>query len=143
VVAVATPTALDLTAGGPDGDGPALTLHLRTGRRALRLPPRPLWFTRWVERPGAWTLMGVRTWGTSPTGVQEWYQARACRFVTEASALLDGTDLGPRASLRPACGFGFSESPARPSIVEVRPTLGVPGGWLEARCARGTTTTYW
>lgn len=141
IIALASPTALDLTAG--DTDTPLLTLHLRAGRRALRLPPRPLWFTRWLERPGAWALMGVRTWGTSPTGVEEWYQARACRFVTGASARVEGRDLGARASLRPACGFGFSESPARPSIVEVRPTLGVPEGWLEARTARRTTTPYW
>ena len=136
VAAIATPTSLELTAG-------TLDLHLRTARPALRLPPRPLWFTRWVERPGAWALMGVRTWGTSPTGVQEWYQARACRFVNEARARIDGADLGSMAPLRPACGFGFSESPARPSIVEVRPTLGVPEGWLQARSPRTTAAAYW
>jgi hypothetical protein len=101
-----------------------LDLDLEAGRAALWLPPRPLWFTRWLERPVAYGLLGVRTWGTSPTGVQEWYQARACRFVRTASASLDGTDLGALAPIDPPCRFGFSESPRRPSIVAVRPTLG-------------------
>lgn len=134
--AVARPRSLDLVGGG-------LVLRLRADGIGFHLPPRPLWFTRWVERPGAWALMGVRTWGTSPTGVQEWYQARACRFVTEASALVDGLDLGPMTSLRPACGFGFSESPARPSIVEVSPTLGVPADWLPARRPRPAPVPGW
>jgi hypothetical protein len=136
VEAVARPRSLELRAG-------PLDLRLRADGIGFRLPPRPLWFTRWVERPGAWTLMRVRTWGTSPTGVQEWYQARACRFVTEGAASLDGVDLGAVAPLRPACGFGFSESPARPSIVEVRPTLGVPEGWLPARAGRTSPVASW
>ncbi len=130
---MARPDALDLRAG-------PLRLHLRADGVGFRIPPRPLWFTRWVERPAARLLMDVTTWGTSPTGVQEWYQARACRFVTSATASLDGHDLGARAPLRPACRFGFSESPAMPSIVEVRPTLGVPDDWLAGRRPRGTAT---
>lgn len=126
---LARPTSLDLRAG-------PLRLHLRADGVGFRIPPRPLWFTRWVERPAARVLMDVTTWGTSPTGVQEWYQARACRFVTAATASIDGRDLGARAPLRPACRFGFSESPATPSIVEVHPTLGVPDGWLGARRQR-------
>ena len=103
-----------------------LRLHLAAGPAVLWLPRRPLWFTRWVERPFAYLLMRVRTWGTSPTGVQEWYQAESCRFVRTASASIDGVDLGARAQLSPACGFGFSESPRWPSIVRVRPTLRLP-----------------
>lgn len=103
-----------------------LRLDLRAGPRVLRLPPRPRWFTRRVEGPVARALLGVRTWGTSPTGVQEWYQARSCRFLRSAAATLDGEDLGAMAPLDPPCRFGFSESPRRPSMVEVRPTLGVP-----------------
>ncbi|CAN5458717.1 hypothetical protein BH10ACT3_BH10ACT3_23480 [soil metagenome] len=104
-----------------------LRLDLRAGRTVLRLPARPLWFTRWVERPVAQVLMGVRTWGTSPTGVQEWYQAVSCRFLHAATATVDGEDLGAMAPLDPACRFGFSESTRRPSMVRVRPSLGVPG----------------
>jgi hypothetical protein len=130
--ALAGPTALALRTVGLGVSGLAegeLELHLRAGGPALRLPDRPLWFTRWVERPVARAVMDVRTWGVSPTGVHEWYQAAACRFAVSATATVDGRDLGAMAPLRPACGFGFSESPRRPSIVEVRPTLGVPPGW--------------
>lgn len=136
IESLATASSLDLRAG-------PLELHLRAGSRVLALPPRPLWFTRWVEGPVARAIMGVRTWGTSPTGVQEWYQASGCRFVTTASGRVEGDDLGPKTSLRPACGFGFSESPARPSIVQVRPMLGVPDGWLGQRRARTSSPAVW
>jgi hypothetical protein len=139
--AIASPVAVELRAVGlAEGE---LRLHLRARGPALRLPPRPLWFTRWVERPVARAAMGVLTWGTSPTGVQEWYQARACRFLDTATGSLDGRDLGPMAPLRPACGFGFSESPPWPSIVEVRPTLGVGDDWLARRTPRAAAHTAW
>lgn len=115
------PDRVSLTAG-------ALALDLRAGRPVLWLPPRPLWFTRRVEAPIAAAVMGVRTWGTSPTGVQEWYQARSMRLVVDATASVDGVDLGARRPIEPACGFGFSEAPRRPSIVAVRPTLQRPPG---------------
>lgn len=122
--------------------GELLDLRLDADGPSFVLPPRPRWFTRFVERPVAWSLMGVRTWGTSPTGVQEWYQARRCTFVTSARAVLEGVDLGARRPLRPACGFGFSESPPWPSIVDVRPTLGVPDGWLTQRRGRPVTASW-
>ncbi len=134
--AIATPTELTLRAG-------ELELNLSAGGLGFPLPPRPLWFTKWLERPAAYALMGVRTWGTSPTGVQEWYQARHCRFLRSATARVGGRDLGPRGPLRPACRFGFSESPPWPSIVEVAPTLGVPDGWLEARQPRLDDVARW
>jgi hypothetical protein len=117
----AEPGLLDLTAG-------PLRIRLEAGRTVLWLPPRPRWVTRYVEAPLAAALLGVRTWGTSPTGVQEWYQARALRFVVDARATVDGVDLGGPVPLDPACGFGFSEAPRRPSIVTVRPTLQWPSG---------------
>lgn len=110
------PSSLHVVAG-------PLSLRLGAGRPVLWLPPRPLWFTRWVEAPIAVAVMGVRPFGTSPTGVQEWYQARSMRLVRTAVASLDGVDLGATRPIRPACGFGFSEPPRRPSIVAVRPTL--------------------
>ncbi|MFZ4432521.1 MAG: hypothetical protein ACOYOQ_04900 [Microthrixaceae bacterium] len=119
-----------------------LQLSLKAGGPSFVLPPRPLWFTRFVERPVAFALLGVRTWGTSPTGVQEWYQARRCSLVSSASATLNGVDLGGRRSLRPTCGFGFSESPPWPTIVDVRPTLGVPEGWLAARTGRQVVPSW-
>lgn len=123
-VGAASPSELHLTAG-------PLRLRLNAGPRVLWLPPRPLWVTRWLERPVARALMGVQTWGRSPTGVEEWYQARSCRWVHSAAAELDGHDLGESRPLSPACRFGFSESPRRPSIVEVAPALRGPAGWLD------------
>jgi len=125
------PDHLRLSAG-------TVRLDLRAGATVIRLPPRPLWFTRWVERPVARTVLGVRTWGTSPTGVQEWYQAVSCKFLRSASGSVDGEDLGAMAPLHPVCGFGFSESPRRPSMVRVRPVLGVPEQWHLDAPQRGT-----
>lgn len=123
-----SPAEVHITAG-------PLRIRLNAGNRLLWLPGRPLAFTKWVERPVAWALLGVRTWGTSPTGVQEWYQARSCRFIHSAAAHLDDIDLGGSRPVWPKCGFGFSESPRHPSIVEVRPTLMGPPAW-EARWTR-------
>lgn len=105
-----------------------VALRFGGGRPWLVLPPRPRWFTRRVEAPIAAALLGVHTWGVSPTGVQEWYQARSMRFVRTATASIDGRDLGARRPLDPACGFGFSEAPRWPTIVAVRPTLERPPG---------------
>src|SRR4051812_40349474 len=43
--------------------------------RGWRIPsPRPAAFTRWVEGPIARAALRVRTYGTSPAGVREWYR---------------------------------------------------------------------
>ena len=98
-----------------------------TARRGIRIPvPRPAWFTRYVEGPIARRLMGVHTYGVSPTGVQEWYRADRWAPLRSATATVAGESLGAMAPLRPACGFGFSEPPARPSWVDVRPLLEYP-----------------
>lgn len=117
-------------------------LRLAADGWSFPLPPRPRWFTKYAERPVAFAVMGVRTWGVSPTGVQEWYQARRCSFVTSARAAVDGVDLGDRRNLRPACGFGFSESPPWPSIVEVSPSLGVDDRWIGDRRVRSVETVW-
>lgn len=91
------------------------------------LPPRrPAWLTRWVERPIARALMGVETYGVSPTGVEEWYQATTWRPVVAARATVAGRDLGGLALIDPPCRFGFSEPPRRPSLTQVRPLLRFP-----------------
>ncbi len=97
----------------------ALDLHLRGGL-GLRLPLRPVAFVRRVEDPLAHWLLGVRTYGTSPTGVIECYRARSWRRVTGATAMLEGRDLGRFGPPRPAVRFGFSEAPRVASIVGVR-----------------------
>jgi hypothetical protein len=92
------------------------------------IPPsrRPAWVTRRVEAPLARALMGVETYGVSPTGVEEWYQATAWRPVVAARATVDGEDLGGLALIDPPCRFGFSEPPRRPSLTTVRPLLRFP-----------------
>jgi|GEM_PF-1299900 len=119
-----------------------LELRFAANGLSFALPPTPRWFTKYVERPVAYALMGVRTWGVSPTGVQEWYQARRCSFITSARAAVDGVDLGEQRKLEPACGFGFSESPPWPSIVEVRPSLGVTDSWIAERHPRMVDTIW-
>jgi len=98
------------------------------GGRARRVPgPRPLALTRHVEAPIARALMGVETYGTSPTGVPEWYQARAWRWVRDGKASIDGRDLGPPGPLHRPMRVGFSEPPRRPSIVSVQVTIDLGG----------------
>jgi len=75
--------------------------------------------------------MGVRTFGTSPTGVREWYQAERSRPLVEASASLDGRDLGPLVRRWDPVRVGFTEPPRRPSWVDVRPLLEDPSGRLD------------
>ena len=110
-----------------------LELWMEAGR-GWRLPlgdRRPAWFTRWVEAAVARPLLGVRTYGVSPTGVREWYRADEYRRVVGARAELSGHDLGRLRPVEPAVGFGFSEPPRRPSIVRVRPLLQDPSGRLD------------
>jgi hypothetical protein len=93
---------------------------------------RPRWFTRWVEGPIARSVLGVRTYGVTPTGVQEWYQAEVYRTVREAEATVDGRSLGAWGRPTPALDVGFSEPPRRASVVNLRTRLLDPSGRLDA-----------
>ncbi len=107
-----------------------IALHAGAG---WRIPfARPPAFTRWIEGPIARVTMHVHTYGVSPTGVREWYRADLYRGVTAGRASIHGWDLGAVGPVDPACGFGFSEPPRRPSIVAVRPLLEDPTGALDA-----------
>jgi hypothetical protein len=117
---------LDLSAPGL-----GLELELRSGP-GWRIPfRRPAWFTRWVEAPVARRLLGVRTYGVSPSGVREWYRADVYRPVVDARASVGSRDLGALRPLDPPVRFGFSEPPRRPSMVWVRPLLHDPSGALD------------
>ena len=83
-----------------------------------------------VERLVARGLLGVRTWGVSPTGVREWYRADEYRRVVSAEARLGHRELGAVRSFHEPARFGFSEPPRRPSMVRVRPLLHDPSGRL-------------
>jgi hypothetical protein len=103
-----------------------IELSVHTGP-AIRVPfHRPCWFTRVVEDRIAGRLVDVHTFGTSPTGVREWYRATALRIVRAASARIDGRDLGAFGPARPALRVGFGEAPRWPSIVELRTTIDGP-----------------
>jgi hypothetical protein len=99
-------------------------------------PPRPLWVTRWPERSLGRLLTGARTYGTSPSGVREWYPARRLHRVERAEATVGGVDLGPLGAPLPALGVGFSEPPRWPTLTEVRPVLHDPAGRLDRTLAR-------
>ena len=93
---------------------------------------RPAWITRWVEAPVAAAVMGVRTYGVSPTGVREWYRADEYRPLVSATASVEGVDCGALVPFTAPAGFGFSEPPRRPAMVKVRPRLHDPEGRLDA-----------
>jgi hypothetical protein len=90
--------------------------------------PRPTAVTRRIEGPVARRLLAVETYGRSPTGVREWYQAERWRPLRLARARVGGRDLGAAAPVWPPVGVGFSEPPRRPSLVEVRTVLEPPEG---------------
>jgi hypothetical protein len=120
-------------AGGCDDgflevDAGPLSIRFVAGR-GWSLPPaalRPAWCTRFVEGPIARVAMGVRTYGVTPTGVREWYRADRWHAIVDGTASIAGVDLGSIGPVQPACRFGFSEPPRRPSITEVRPLLEFP-----------------
>jgi hypothetical protein len=125
---VVSPLKVSLDGRGLHLHAPELSveLHLWAGA-GLSLPwPRPAWFTRWVEGPIARRLLGVRTYGVSPSGVQEWYRAVSYRRIVSGWASVAGADLGRLGPVDPPTGFGFSEPPRRPSMVGVRPILARP-----------------
>ena len=103
-----------------------LSLRLRAGRGVTLPLGRPAAITRRLEAPLARRLLDVRTWGVTATGVEQWYQVRSFRWVTEGAARLEGQDLGGLTPLEPPVSFGFSEPPRRPSMVGVRSLLRLP-----------------
>lgn len=122
----ATPTTLSLRAG-------PLEVDLAAGGGG-RLPvPRPWWFTRWIEGPIARRLLDVEVHGTSPLGIEEWYQARAWRWVRRGRVRIDGQDQGPLGPARPPLHVGFSEPPARPSITDLAVRIRRPRPALRER----------
>ncbi len=95
--------------------------------RLLRLVPKrvaesPAWST--VTDPVARVaLRGVRTRGSAGEGRREWYGATDNRAVTDVSGSFDGVDLGELRPVLPSPRFGFSSTPAAPSITQVVTTV--------------------
>ena len=104
----------------------AVSLVMTLGRLRVPFPPRPRLLTATVEQVLSQAIMGVRTYGSSPTGVEEWYRSRSLRLVGEASGTFDGIDMGVMAPLERPLDFGFTDPPRRPMSVDLRVGLRRP-----------------
>ena len=70
-------------------------------------------------------LHGVSTRGQARSGRREWYGATDLHAITSASGALAGRALGRLAPVEPPTRFGFSSTPARPSVTTVVTTVEV------------------
>lgn len=100
-----------------------LEIQISGGRRRPVPIRRPLTLTRYVEAPVARRLMGVETYGLSPTGTREWYQTYGWRWARTATARHGDEDLGELVEVTRPMNVGFSNPPKRPSIVSVTVTI--------------------
>lgn len=124
------------TPGRPDGEwavvaGPLSVAFRVAGRtalgRLLGLQPPVLGLSKgWaraVSPLARLVLPGVQTVGTAGGGRREWYAARDEHRVIAVRATWEGADLGSLRPVVPPPAFGFSSTPARPSLVRVVSTV--------------------
>lgn len=113
-------------------ESPSLLLDLTVGGRMplgrlLRLVPSRVATSRaWacaVDPFARVALRGVRTRGTALEGRREYYGATDLHAVTSLTGSFDGEPLGALAPVDPPCRFGFSSTPARPSVTSVVTTV--------------------
>ena len=123
--------------GGVEGsrwvvDSPSLSMRLDVDGRMpvghlLRLVPRGVAaspaFATLADPVARVAMRGVRTRGTARAGRREFYGATDLRGVTRLAGALDGIPLGDLAPVDPACRFGFSSTPRRPSVTDVVTTI--------------------
>ncbi|WP_148615358.1 hypothetical protein [Nocardioides rubriscoriae] len=106
---------LDVGVGGPSALG-----------RLLGLVPRAVaeapWWCATTDVVARAVLDGVRTRGETRDR-REWYGATGNRRLVAASGRFDGADLGGLAPVDPPPRFGFSSTPARPSVTDVVTTI--------------------
>lgn len=93
----------------------------------LRAQPAPLvgslaW-ARAVRPVATAVLPGVSTVGTAGAGRREWYGASDQHLLAAARVAWAGRDLGALRPVAPPTRFGFSSTPARPSVVRVVSTV--------------------
>ncbi len=122
---IGSPVTVTDTVGGPGEhrivvESDPVMLSLTIGRAVVPLPPRPRWITATIERWTAGALLGVNTYGVSPTGVEEWYRTKSVRRVVDGRGELRGTDLGQLTNLEQPMEVGFSEPPRQPTHVRLR-----------------------
>jgi len=132
---VLEPVTVSDTADGWEVSTPSLSLRLVVGGRTplgavlglvpARVATAPAWCS--VVDPVAQVVMrGVRTRGAAGNGRREWYGATSVRAVTSISGTWRGVALGSLARVDPPCRFGFSSTPARPSVTSVVTTIERP-----------------
>jgi hypothetical protein len=112
----------------------SLTLDLTVGPRTalgwlLRLVPDRLAtspaFCTLTDPVARVVLRGVRTRGSAVGSRREWYGATDHHAVTAAAGAFDGLPLGDLTRVEPPPRFGFSSTPARPSVTSVVTTVQV------------------
>ncbi|MDO9456230.1 hypothetical protein [Nocardioides sp.] len=106
---------LDVRIGGVTGLGRLLTAV----PDAVATAP---WWCTLTDVVARHVLDGVRTRGETRDRL-EWYGATANRTVDAVSGTFDGADLGGLAPVDPPPRFGFSSTPARPSVTDVVTTI--------------------
>lgn len=129
------PVAVTDTDDGWQVSTPSLSLRLTVGGRtplgALlglvpdRLATAPAWCSA-IDPVARVVLRGVRTRGTAGNDRREWYGATNVVSVEAIAGRWRGTDLGSLAPVDPPCHFGFSSTPARPSVTSVVTTIERP-----------------
>lgn len=114
---VTTPSlSLRITVGGPTPLGALVALV------PARVATSPAWCGL-VDPVARVVVRGVRTRGTAGNDRREWYGATAVHAVTELAGEWRGAYLGALARVDPPCRFGFSSTPARPSVTSVVTTI--------------------
>lgn len=129
---VIEPVAVTDTADGWLVSTPSLSLRLVVGGRtplgALlglvpgRVATAPAWCGA-IDPVARVVMRGVRTRGTAGNDRREWYGATSVVSVEAIDGTWRGTDLGALAPVDPPCRFGFSSTPARPSVTSVVTTI--------------------
>lgn len=129
---VIEPVTVSDVAGGWEVATPSLTLRLAVGGRTplgallglvpARVATSPAWCSL-VDPVARVVVRGVRTRGTAGNDRREWYGATAVHAVTDLSGTWRGAALGDLARVDPPCRFGFSSTPARPSVTSVVTTI--------------------
>lgn len=129
---VIEPVSVVDAADGWEVSTPSLSLRLVIGGRTplgillglvpARLATAPAWCGT-IDPVARVVMKGVRTRGTAGNDRREWYGATSVVSVNAIAGTWRGTDLGELRPVDPPCRFGFSSTPARPSITSVVTTV--------------------
>ncbi|MGI8416089.1 MAG: hypothetical protein ACR2P2_07745 [Nakamurella sp.] len=102
------------------GHRPHLGLLLRIVPKTLAASP--MW-NRLIDPVASRVIPGVHTRGAARSGRHEYYGAHDHRRIDSASGHWPGIPLGGLAPVVPAVRFGFSSTPAAPSVTSVITTV--------------------